>query len=93
MNFFKYGCIIKCEKIKYLNTLIALQSNGFGGAYLWLGIVIDVDIWLNKYIVLPLNVFPTERRGLKIIRAFIMPKMLRSIKEQDVNVIMIQTLK
>ena len=26
----------------------------------------DADLWLNKYIVLPLNVFPTERRDLKI---------------------------
>ena len=30
-----------------------------------MGIVTDADLWLNKYIVLPLNVFPTERRGFK----------------------------
>ena len=46
-----------------------------------MGIVTDADLWLNKYIVLPLNVFPTERRDLKITRAFIILKMLRNIKE------------
>ena len=46
-----------------------------------MGIVIDVDLWLNKHIALPLNVFPTERRDLKITRVFIMPKMLKNIKE------------
>ena len=46
-----------------------------------MNIVIDVDIWLNKYIAPPLNVFPTERRDLKITMAFIILKMLRSIKE------------
>ena len=46
-----------------------------------MGIVTDADLWLNKYIVLPLNVFPTERMDLKIIMAFIILKMLRNIKE------------
>ena len=68
-------------------------QNMNGGQLNSIGIVIDVDLWLSKHIVSPLNVFPTERRDLKIIRAFIMLKMLRNIKEQDVNVIMIQKLK
>ena len=58
-----------------------------------MGIVTDADLWLNKYIVLPLNVFLIEKRDLNITRVFIMLKMLRSIKEQDANVIMIKKLK
>ena len=75
--------------------LIMFRIQNMNGEWLFnsMGIVIDADLWLNKYIVLPLNVFPTERRDLKIIMAFIMLKMLRSIKEQDANVIMIKKLK
>ena len=56
-------------------------QNMNGGQLNSIGIVIDVDLWFSKHIVSPLNVFPTERRDLKITRAFIILKMLRNIKE------------